>query len=70
LIQNHPFIDGNKRAGHAAMDAFLMFNGYEISANADEQVEIVLGVASEKISREAFTDWLQNHIVMRGLEQS
>ncbi len=63
LIQNHPFVDGNKRAGHAAMESFLMLNGYEISASVDEQVEIVLGVASGKIDRNAFTDWLQRHIV-------
>ncbi|MFZ5883521.1 MAG: type II toxin-antitoxin system death-on-curing family toxin [Chloroflexota bacterium] len=63
LIQNHPFIDGNKRAGHAALETFLMLNGYEISASVDEQVEIVLGVASGKIDREAFTAWLRNHIV-------
>jgi death-on-curing protein len=63
LIQNHPFVDGNKRAGHAAMESFLMFNGYEISANADEQVEIILGVASGKIDRNLFTDWLGDHIV-------
>ena len=63
LIQNHPFIDGNKRAGHAAMEIFLMLNGFEISASVDEQVEIILGVASGKMSREVFTDWLQNHIV-------
>ena len=23
LIQNHPFVDGNKRIGHAAMEVFL-----------------------------------------------
>ena len=23
LIQNHPFVDGNKRTGHAAMETFL-----------------------------------------------
>jgi death-on-curing protein len=63
LIQNHPFIDGNKRAGHAAMESFLMFNGYEISANADEQVDVILGVASGKIDRNTFTEWLKNHVV-------
>jgi death on curing protein len=63
LIQNHPFIDGNKRAGHAAMETFLLLNGYEISANVDEQTEIVLGVASGKINRDTFTEWLRNHIV-------
>jgi len=63
LIQNHPFIDGNKRAGHAAMETFLMLNGYEISANMDEQVEIILGVASGKVDRNTFTDWLKKHVV-------
>jgi death on curing protein len=63
LIQNHPFIDGNKRAGHAAMETFLMFNGYEISSGVDEQTEIVLGVASGRIDRSTFTGWLQDHIV-------
>ena len=63
LIQNHPFVDGNKRTGHAAMESFLMFNDYEISASTDEQVEIVLGVASGKINRISFTDWLREHII-------
>lgn len=37
LIQNHPFVDGNKRTGHAAMEAFLVLNGYEIEASVEEQ---------------------------------
>ena len=63
LIQNHPFIDGNKRTGHAAMEMFLMLNGYEISAGVNEQVEIVLGVAFGNIGRSTFTGWLRDHIV-------
>ncbi len=62
LIQNHPFVDGNKRTGHAAMEAFLMFNGYEISASVDEQAGIILGVASGKVDRQVFTVWLRDHI--------
>jgi len=62
LIQNHPFVDGNKRIGHAAMETFLMLNGHEISASVDEQVDVILGVASGKIGREEFTDWLTAHI--------
>ena len=63
LIQNHPFIDGNKRAGHAAMEIFLMLNGYEISASVEEQVDIILGVASGNISRELFLEWLSAHTI-------
>jgi len=37
LVMNHPFVDGNKRIGHAAMETFLVLNGYEIVASTDEQ---------------------------------
>ena len=63
IIQNHPFVDGNKRTGHAAIETFLVLNGYEISASVDEQTDIILGVASGNIDRGTFTDWLHNHIV-------
>jgi len=62
LIQNHPFIDGNKRVGHAAMEVFLILNGYEILSDDDEQERIILGVASSVIGREQLTAWLQDHL--------
>jgi prophage maintenance system killer protein len=33
LVQGHPFIDGNKRVGHVAMETFLVLNGTEINAS-------------------------------------
>jgi death-on-curing protein len=30
IITDHPFIDGNKRIGHAVMESFLIFNGLQI----------------------------------------
>jgi death-on-curing protein len=62
LIQNHPFVDGNKRTGHAALELFLVLNGYELSATVDEQMTIILQVASSEMERGAFTDWLRWHI--------
>lgn len=62
LIQNHPFIDGNKRIGHAAMEVFLVLNGQEIDASVHEQVTIILQVASSQIGRDAFTNWLRTHL--------
>ena len=47
LIQNHPFVDGNKRIGHGAMEVFLMLNGYELEALVDEQEQMIIGVAVE-----------------------
>ena len=62
LIQNHPFLDGNKRTGHAAMEVFLFLNGFEIQSSVDEQERIVLQVASGETDREAFTVWLRDHV--------
>lgn len=67
IIQNHPFVDGNKRTGHAAMETFLLLNGFEIAAPTDEQVHIVLSVASGKLDRAPFTSWLSRHVIRRAI---
>jgi death on curing protein len=46
LVQGHPFVDGNKRIGHASMEVFLRLNGYTIEANVDEQERVMLALAS------------------------
>jgi death-on-curing protein len=38
LVMNHAFVDGNKRIGHAAMETFLVLNGYELICDIDEAV--------------------------------
>ncbi len=65
LIGNHPFVDGNKRVGHAAMAVFLRSNGYRIDATVDIQEQIILGLASGKVSREQLVEWLREHICER-----
>ncbi|RCJ16221.1 death-on-curing protein [Nostoc sp. ATCC 43529] len=65
IIMNHPFIDGNKRTGHASMETFLILNGIEISASVDEQEQVILAVASGELKREAFAEWLLQHTTAR-----
>jgi death on curing protein len=61
IIMNHPFVDGNKRTGHAATETFLVLNGLEINASVDEQERVVLAIASSKQEREVFVEWLQQN---------
>lgn len=61
LIQNHPFVDGNKRIGYAAMEVFLDRNGYTIDVAVDIQEQIILGVASGDVSRDQLVRWLEKH---------
>ena len=63
LVMNHPFVDGNKRIGHAAMETFLILNGCEIEATVAEQEQIILDLAAGKLTREAFTNWLKDHVI-------
>ncbi len=65
LINNHPFVDGNKRIGHAAIEVTLLMNGYEIQADVDTQETIIFAIAASEMSRESFLEWLQGHIVNR-----
>jgi death-on-curing protein len=65
LIENHPFVDGNKRTGHASAEMMLVLNDYQISAEVDEQVEIVLQVAAGQMKRAAFTEWLRAHVEVK-----
>jgi death-on-curing protein len=62
LVANHPFVDGNKRVGHAAMEVFLVLNGFEIDATVNEQERLMLDAASGLTDRAALVEWLKGHI--------
>ncbi len=62
LICSHPFVDGNKRVGHAAMETFLVLNGHELDATVDDQEQVVLQVAAGGMGRDQFTAWVQTHL--------
>jgi death-on-curing protein len=61
LIQNHPFVDGNKRAGHAAMIAFLRLHGRRLEATIDEAELTILHVASGVLDRAGLQAWVAAH---------
>jgi death on curing protein len=65
LIKNHPFVDGNKRVGHAAVETFLLLNGCEIHATVDEQEQVILQLAGSKLTRDELTAWLREHVTKR-----
>lgn len=62
LALNHPFIDGNKRVAHAAMEVFLFLNGLELIATTDEQERLMLTLADGQVTREQLTTWLENRV--------
>jgi death-on-curing protein len=59
LVMNHPFVDGNKRAGAHACILFLLANEVEPIFSPAELTEITLAVARGAVSAEALSIWLR-----------
>lgn len=59
LVQNHPFIDGNKRVGAVAADVFLTMNEYLLTAEQDDYAELVLAVARGEMSKSTAAEFFR-----------
>lgn len=60
LGQNHPFIDGNKRTAFAAAYTFLVINGIELQASADETYAFIAQLYESNAFRfDALERWLR-----------
>jgi death-on-curing protein len=61
LVQNHPFLDGNKRVGAHTMLVFLALNGIELQYTQRELSDIILRVAASEESYEGLLRWVLGH---------
>jgi death on curing protein len=63
LVQNHPFIDGNKRVAFAVIDVFLRINGYKITATSGQIYAFMMELFEPGIfDMEHLVPWLQECI--------
>ncbi len=53
IVKNHPFVDGNKRAGLLCATVFLGLNGIRLSASDDELYDLTIAVAEGRLSDKA-----------------
>ena len=63
LVQNHPFVDGNKRAGAVAALAFLDVNGIEIAAPGGRLFDLTVAVATGQAGKTEIAQFLRSHVV-------
>ncbi len=59
IVKNHPFLDGNKRAGFVAAYIFLGANGFALEAPEEEVVERTLALAAGAIAEAEYAVWLE-----------
>lgn len=59
LVKNHPFVDGNKRAGFITAITFLELNGHRFQATEAEAAVCTLALAAGEMSEAKYADWLK-----------
>ena len=63
LINNHAFIDGNKRIAATAASVFLQVNGLAVTADENEFEKLVMEAAQSSITKEQIADFFRKHII-------
>ncbi|MDA0262217.1 MAG: type II toxin-antitoxin system death-on-curing family toxin [Proteobacteria bacterium] len=62
IIQNHPFVDGNKRTGFIGAYMFLDLNGMNLQADEASATAMTLALAASEIDETAYAGWLADNI--------
>lgn len=65
IAQNHPFVDGNKRAAVLSSLVFLKLNGIDDLPDSKELESITLRVAAGELGKDALTQWMRNQVGKR-----
>jgi len=61
LVQNHPFVDGNKRVAFAVMDVFLRVNGRVLDVDDVAAHEHLVGLMEQgALDLKAIDEWIRN----------
>lgn len=63
VVNNHPFVDGNKRAGYTLARLTLMTYDLDLSATDDEEYDIVIRVATGQMDVDAIRAWMKDRVV-------
>ncbi len=66
ISQNHPFVDGNKRAAFLSVGLFLALNGFRLDVTQAEATVVILSLAAGELEEAEFAGWLREHLVSRG----
>jgi death-on-curing protein len=64
LVNNHAFVDGNKRVGFAAAHTFLLVNGFDLDVTGKAAFEFMMKTMAEgKFRFAVLHEWISGHLV-------
>lgn len=61
IVRNHPFVDGNKRAGLLSARVFLALNGWRFEPDEAMTVEMIRGLAAGEVDHDTLVKWLTDN---------
>ncbi|HZQ20216.1 MAG TPA: type II toxin-antitoxin system death-on-curing family toxin [Terriglobales bacterium] len=65
IVQNHPFVDGNKRAGFLAGAMFLELNGFDFFGTEEDVIKTVFALAAGDLDEAGYAKWLRSNAKSR-----
>ena len=65
IVRNHPFVDGNKRAGYLVGHTFLEVNGFEFRPPEPEIVTMIMALAASQTDEQALAEWFSDYSTRR-----
>ncbi|HEY2257624.1 MAG TPA: type II toxin-antitoxin system death-on-curing family toxin [Variovorax sp.] len=65
IAKNHPFVDGNKRAGFLAVGLFLALNGQRLVTTQTDATLTMRDVAASAMTEKAFAQWIRERLKPR-----
>ena len=65
ILQNHPFVDGNKKTGFVLGILFLELNGYRFNASEEASAQAVLELAAGTVDEKGCGSFLRANVTRR-----
>lgn len=61
IVKNHPFVDGNKRAGSFTATTFLRMRGLRLTCSEDVFADMVLAVAEGRLDKPSIAAFFEKN---------
>jgi death-on-curing protein len=63
IVNNHPFIDGNKRTGFVVCLLFLQLNGCTLATTSLEKYHIFMALAAGDLTEMLLAKWIEANLL-------
>ncbi|HJO74463.1 MAG: type II toxin-antitoxin system death-on-curing family toxin [Rhodospirillales bacterium] len=62
IVQNHPFVDGNKRTAYVTAVLFPHMNGFCLMASPEDKYRTFMALADGALTEDSLVSWFEEHL--------